>query len=333
MKGCRRVRRGLSGARGGARLHRPRSCLRATSPNAPQAAPALALPPQRKFARALELVGGPAGAAALRLEAERRQLGAVLAVGGQKGGKEGLGGGGGGTRLQAQARMASAPAQHSTAQHSTAQHSTAPHSTAQHRTARHAYSPTPLSPLPTSPTPLSPLAPLPSPFHPRQALCGDLPAAVAALKEGLASAPDDWAGLLLALDALLPATAAAQQEAQQRGGAAAGDGLGGRCWRPSHPLLRLSGGLAETRPVPALAVVAGGPCWMDGWAWAAGRRQCRGSGRRGLGPWLRVLLTRVRDTPPHPHLTLPYLALPHLPLPPPPPSTSPQPRGPGLRGG
>eukprot|EP00198_Chlamydomonas_reinhardtii_P012696 XP_001702033.1 predicted protein [Chlamydomonas reinhardtii] len=72
------------------------------------------------------------------------------------------------------------------------------------------------------------------------ALSGDLQAAAEALAEGLRLNPDDWGALLLLLDCLLPGTVQTP-----RSGASAD---APQVFTPQHPLILISGGLAEQLP-------------------------------------------------------------------------------------
>ncbi|GLI65101.1 hypothetical protein VaNZ11_008542 [Volvox africanus] len=84
------------------------------------------------------------------------------------------------------------------------------------------------------------------------ALSGDLPAASELLREGLRLNPDDWGALQLLLDCMLPGTAASVT----RGSAPSCPPT----FRPQHPLVLISGGLAEQLPPRGLAVTPDEAC-------------------------------------------------------------------------
>ncbi|EFJ39524.1 hypothetical protein VOLCADRAFT_100863 [Volvox carteri f. nagariensis] len=94
------------------------------------------------------------------------------------------------------------------------------------------------------------------------ALSGDLEAASELLREGLTLNPDDWGALLLLLDCMLPGTAASVT-------------------RGSHPLILISGGLAEQLP-PRAVPLPPGECEEVEEVLPDG-----GQGReRGMGDWV-----------------------------------------------
>ncbi|GFR48749.1 hypothetical protein Agub_g10707 [Astrephomene gubernaculifera] len=91
------------------------------------------------------------------------------------------------------------------------------------------------------------------------ALAGQLGGAAEALREALGMQSDDWGALLLLLDCLLPGTAAAGGE--QKGGVncgGAGQNADVALFLPRHPLILISGGLAEQLPPRGVEVPADG---------------------------------------------------------------------------
>ncbi|KAG2423858.1 hypothetical protein HXX76_015018 [Chlamydomonas incerta] len=97
------------------------------------------------------------------------------------------------------------------------------------------------------------------------ALSGDLQAGAEALAEGLRLNPDDWGALLLLLDCLLPGTVQMQMAATSTGTM--------QVFTPQHPLILISGGLAEQLPPRGAPLPAG--------KWLAGRAATGGSGNGG----------------------------------------------------
>ncbi|KXZ48272.1 hypothetical protein GPECTOR_29g5 [Gonium pectorale] len=83
------------------------------------------------------------------------------------------------------------------------------------------------------------------------ALAGDIAAGAALLREGLSHQPDDWGALCLLLDCMLPGTAPGASGAAGSSGSPA-------AFTPRHPLILISGGLAEQLPPRGAPVPADG---------------------------------------------------------------------------
>ncbi|GLC46898.1 hypothetical protein PLESTB_001281700 [Pleodorina starrii] len=105
-------------------------------------------------------------------------------------------------------------------------------------------------------------------------LSGDLEGAAGLLREGLELNPDDWGALLLLLDCLLPGTAATAATTTKAAAAAATHGSTSPAdgppapspspapaiFTPQHPLVLISGGLAEQLPPRGVQLPQDGGC-------------------------------------------------------------------------